>query len=244
MKLDRLVLALLVPLVLVGGSALAADGDCRLIRGADTPDDPSDDVSVCRQDVWFHQAETKLGNLGATDQSGFPSWDTTKPATSVAGGAGGGYIGEANGDFLVEPYLEETTATFEGTFTGNIDNAAVTLYLFAPLYNTGELGEEYQLRTQIVVDDFQLYDSDFLTGDFVKLSSGGNAVLRIDFAFVNLFEALGVAEGEHQIRLSVTPYFAVDDAMYVYDTSEVPSGIIFNLEPAELAAYTQLQTLA
>jgi len=235
----RLIPALLALLMLLGGSALAAPGDCRLIRGAATPE-PDDDVEVCRQDVWFHQADTKLGNLGATEESDFPSWDTTKPATSVSGGAGGGYIGHWVGDFAVEEYLAETTATFEGTFTGNLDNAAVTLYLFAPGYNAQDL-PSYHLRTQLVVDGTQQYTSDFENGDLVNLSSGGTGVLRVDFAFVGLFDLLGVSPGDHQIRLSVTPYFPGDEAMYVYDTSEVPSGIVFNLEPAGLGAYTQLQ---
>ncbi|MGH2693146.1 MAG: hypothetical protein ACRDHM_11725 [Actinomycetota bacterium] len=239
MKLARLIPSLLVPVLLFGATALAAPGDCRLIRGAATPD-PADDVEVCRQDVWFHQAETKLGNVGATGETSFPSWNTTKPATSVSGGAGGGYLGHWAGDFAVEEYLAETTATFEGTFTGNLDNAAVTLYLFAPAYNASG-ATEYAMRTQLVVDGVQLYTSDFVNGDAVNISSGGTGVLKVDFVFVGLFGLLGPAPGDHQIRLSVTPYFPGDEAMYVYDTSEVPSGIAFNLEPSGLTSYTQLQ---
>lgn len=225
-------------------AALDAPG-CRLIRGGDTPDDPSDDVTVCRQDVWFHQApQSKVGNLGATGQAAFPSWNTTKPAVSVTGGAGGGYVGHWVGDFLVEEYAPETTATFDGTYTGNIDNLAVTLYLFSPA-DSATSDTQYHFRTQLVVDGNQLYNSDFGNGDLVKISSGGQAVLRIDYAFVDVFGAMqetGLAGDDkaHNIRLSVTPYFPGDEAMYVYDTSEVPSGMIFNLEPESLGSYTPL----
>jgi hypothetical protein len=237
----RLILmGMLSLIVLTASSALAEPGDCRLIRGEATPDDATDDVSVCREDVWFHQAETKAGNLGATEHSGFPSWDPTAPATSVTGGAGGGYLAEWTGDFLVEEYFEETTPTFEGTFTGDLDNAAVTMYLFAAY----EAPTDLSIRTQVVVDGVQLYSSDFTNGDSVTLTSGGDAVLRVDYVFTDLYDsmrAMGLhgEDREHDIRVSFTPL--EDEALVVYDTTEVPSGIIFNAEPEALEAYTELE---
>lgn len=231
MKLTRLI-AFLVLLVLSGGSALAAPGDCRQIEDA---------AQVCRLDVWLHKAETAAGNLGATGETAYPSWNTTRPT----GNAGGGYAGHWGGDFAVEEYQSGSTATFEGSFKGNLDNAAVTLYLFAPGYSAQGL-PGYHLRTQIVVSGRQLYTSDFTNGDVVKITKAGEAVFKIEYALVNLYPGLK-ASGQagdanpHQIRLSVTPYLAGDEAMFVYDSAEVPSGIVFNLEPSGLGAYTQLR---
>jgi len=242
LKLFRLIPAFVIPLVLVGGSALAADGDCRLIRGANTPEDPTDDVEVCRQDTWFHLTGSKVGNLAATGNQDFATFDTTKPTASVQSGAGGGHLANEFTQYVLAQDDPAHSAWFEGTFNGKIDNLAVELYLF-----TGQnliLGS-YGLLTTLIVDGNTLYQSDFVAGDVANLSSGGDAVQKINFAFTNVYDTLlahGLAGADqHTVQLSVSPYFIGDDAIYVYDTSEVPSGMIFNLEPAGLGTYSQIR---
>ncbi|MGH2693145.1 MAG: hypothetical protein ACRDHM_11720 [Actinomycetota bacterium] len=241
MKPTRLVLAVLALLVVAGGSALADPGDCRLIRGAATPD-PADDVEVCRQDVWFHQAETKVGNLGATGETGFPSWNTTKPAASYQSGAGGGYIA-TNASATTGDDDGSDRGVFEGTFTGNIDNIAATVYLFVP--GRQGAGGTHAMHLQLEVDGQLLYESS--AAERVNTGPDGDVVYRVDFAFVDAFSALeqnGIAVGpgvQHQIRVGLRPWFTVNDTgVYVYDAAEVPSGLVFNLEQTKLGSYTKI----
>jgi hypothetical protein len=65
---------------------------------------------------------------------------------------------------------------------------------------------------------------------------------------VNLYDALKAAGKngpglEHNIRFQVHGTgLATEAALFVYDTSEVPSGMIFNLEPEKLADYTVISS--
>jgi hypothetical protein len=241
LKLFRLIPALVIPLVLVGGSAIAVDGDCRLIRGANTPEDPTDDVEVCRQDTWFHLTGSKVGNLAATGNQDFATFDTTKPTASVQTGAGGGHLANEFTQYALAQDDPAHSAWFEGTFTGNIDNLAVELYLFTA---QDKILGVYGFLTTLIVDGNTLYQSDFVAGDAANLSPGGDAAQKIRFAFTDVYNALaanGLAGGgQHTVQVSVSPYFVGDDAIYVYDTSEVPSGMIFNLEKADLGSYSQI----
>jgi hypothetical protein len=229
--------ALLLPL---GLPATAQEASCRLIRGADTPEDPADDVQVCRQDVWFHQAENKFGNAAAFDQGSFPSFDTTKPSASVTTGAGGGYLGSSATHQNGEPFDPRLTATFDGTFTGDIDTLAATIYMFNPPEDAQDL-PTFAINTRLVVDGEEIVATG---GAEVKRTPDGQAARRIDFAFTNIYstlEALGLsgADREHQVRFQVQGTgLATEAALFVYDTSEVPSGLIFNIEPENLGSYT------
>jgi hypothetical protein len=218
----------------------AEPGECRLIRGANTPDDPTDDVHVCRQDVFFHQAENKFGNAAALDQDDFPSFDNVKPDESVTTGAGGGYLGSSATHQNGEPFDPKLTATFDGTFTGDMDNLAVTMYMFNPPEDAQAL-PTFAVNSRLIVDGEEIAVAG---GAEVKRSPGGDAVFRIDFAFVNIYstlEAFGLNghDREHQIRFQVQGTgLGTEAALFVYDTSEVPSGMIFNLEPEHLGSYT------
>lgn len=229
--------ALLLPL---GLPATAQEASCRLIRGADTPDDSTDDVQVCRQDVWFHQAETKFGNAAAFDQGTFPSFDTTKPSASVTTGAGGGYLGSSTTHQNGEPFDPRLTATFDGTFTGDIDTLAATVYMFNPPEDAQDV-PTFAINTRLVIDGEPVVETG---GAEVKRTPAGDAVRRIDFAFTNIYptlEAFGLngVDREHQVRFQVQGTgLATEAALFVYDTSEVPSGLIFNIEPEHLGNYT------
>jgi hypothetical protein len=238
-RFARFFVALAV-LVAPGVPASAQEPSCRLIRGANTPEDPTDDVQVCRQDVWFHQAETKFGNAAAFDQGSFPSFNTTKPTASVTTGAGGGYLGSSTTHQNGEPFDPRLTATFDGTFTGDIDTLAATVFMFNPPEDAQEL-PTFAVNTRLVIDGEPVAETG---GAEVKRSPGGQAARRIDFAFTNIYqtmEALGLdgAERQHQVRFQVQGTgLATEAALFVYDTSEVPSGLIFNIEPENLGSYT------
>jgi hypothetical protein len=235
----KLVVASMLFAVIGSSAAFAANGDCRLIRGADTPNDPTDDVSVCRQDTWIHQASLKPGNLAATGNDAYPSWNTTAPTQSAQQGAGGGYLANSVAHQLVEQNDPHASATFAGHYTGTLDDLAVELYAFVSPIQTGDLD------IGLLVDGQDVYQGDVVPVKMVTTSTQQLVTYR--FAFTNLYKALednGTANSAttaHSITLAVSGTYVVDDnTLFVYDTSEVPSGLIFNLEPGGLTPYTSI----
>lgn len=215
---------------------------CWLAEGAATSEDETDDREVCRLETWFHRAESPFGNVDGVALESFPTWDTTPPEQSVAEGAGGGYLSNSVLD-LAMPGDPNNAATFEGTFAGSLENMAVTLYAFVPGRSAD--GADHSTHIILYVDDMQLPLVD-LGDQPVNTTAGGHAVLKLDFAFTGIHDLLegygmdpGDAETEHQIRLQVASwYHARDESIYVYDTTEVPSGIVFNERPSELGDHT------
>lgn len=209
-----------------------AGDDCRVIRGAET-DDPADDVTVCREDVWFHATDTRLGNAG--DFTGYPTWDTTPPDTSVAGGAGGGSLATSTFHQTTQPHDPKAAFVADGTYSGAIDTLAFELYLFPP---AGMAQEEttFRVDAQLTVDGTAIAAIGDLT---VPMETAGEAVQRIRFVWTELAEAIEIwgleLEGEHEVRVSVHGTgLATNGALFVYDTTEVPAGMIFNVDPADL----------
>jgi hypothetical protein len=236
-NLARVAISILGVFVLAS-TAVAANGDCRLIRGAQTPEDPTDDVSVCRQDNWFHRATTPVGNLAGLTGDGFPSWNTTKPTASVTAGAGGGYLTNSTFHQLVGPQDPKGSAVFRGTYTGVLDTLAVDVYAFVA---SGVFTRD--LNIALTIDGATV----FASNQVVNMVEGGTAVQKLSFAFVNIYTALqleGIANTpttQHTIGLALNGRYIVNDpALFVYDTAEVPSAITFNLENNVMGAYTKI----
>ncbi len=225
--------------LVVGLAAPALGADCRLIRGANTPQDPSDDVEVCRQDVWFHGP--KAGNLAAADQADLPSWDTTKPATATTGGGGSAYLGNPVTEIVMEPFGKESGPVFVGQYTGNVDNLAVEMYLSSPY---AVVTAEYPVRTRLVIDGVEIYADAEAT--YVPAEAVGTTTHKIRFAYKDIYDMLrleGISgSGEHTVTLSVLPFYFLTEAVFLYDASDAPSGMIFNAP--SLQGYTVLQAPA
>ena len=239
-SLFRLLLAALATVVL-GSTAFAGNGDCRLIRGASTPDDASDDVSVCRQDNWFHRATAPIGNAAGFGADTLPSWNTTKPATSVTGGAGGAYATNSAFHQAAGPQDPRGSAVFQGTYTGVLDTIAVDLYAFAAPVFTRDLNITLTVGGETV----------YASNQIVNSVPGGQQVQKLSFAFTNVYsalETLGLPNEpatNHAIRVAVNGRYIINDpVVFVYDTSEVPSGVIFNLENTGMGAYTKIDLSA
>lgn len=221
-----LVLAALVP------GAVAADDACRLLEGGATTD-PSDDVEVCRTPVWIHQADTKVGNL-AGQGHGVPGWDGNAPTASVTTGAGGGYAGTSAWQ-VTDAWDPTYTPAFEGSHDGAIDNLLIDLYLFPPQAMAenaaGQGGTSFRVDANLYVDGDLVAQHGDLTMD---LEDAGDAVKKVQFAFVDLYDA-AIGDGAHDLRLEVVGTgLASNGAVWVYDTTEVPSGIVFNATDDEL----------
>jgi hypothetical protein len=220
---------LTVALGLAAGAALAAPAGAETSCFTLVTDGPQ----YCEQQVWFTPAETKAGNLGATGATGFPSWSTEAPKQSVAQGAGGGY-GTVGVTRQQQGTSDPSTgALFQGTFTGDLNNLAVTMYLFAPGRQEEAGYPNYYAGIDVVVDGKTVFQTD---ADGIPLTSGGRAVQKIDFAVDGLQKAIdkaGVATGpdvKHDVELYLTSYSLVTStALIVYGTTEAPSSMTFNV---------------
>lgn len=231
-----------VAALLATGSAIAQEAPAATTEPAATvteaptaePTEPAEPVFT-EQKVYFHQATTKAGNLGATEADSFPSWDTTAPA-SVTTGSGGGYLGNIATEIALGDHTAESGPTFEGTFTGLLDSMAVDLYAFAnPAFT------EQGIRVEVLVDGELVHqDSEPFN---VSYNAGGQAVRQINFAITGIYDVMKLygmntaPDAEHTVRINIVPYYVGDDAMYVYDAAEAPSGITFNATADKLAKY-------
>ena len=206
------------------------------------------ELVLTEQKTYIHQAETKAGNLGAFGVTGLPSWDTTEPTASVQGGAGGGYL--ANSASYLDPTLaEQTGLTLEGGFSGCLDTMLLDLYAFMPTNRTGTSGSLAEsaltLMVTMAVDGENVLSALEIETNTVA-NAGGDATYHARFGITDLHAALesyGIdPAGDHTIRITAAPrYINTDNAIFVYDTTEVPAGITFNGVPTEdyplLSAY-------
>lgn len=204
-----------------------------------THEDPclSDDITpelvLVEQETFIKEADTKVGNLAALDVHDFPTWSTEAPTTSVQGGAGGGYLATAPARLANGDKDPTGSATFAGIFEGCLDTIAVELYLISPESNAfGAL----TIRPNLVIDGIPVYEH-FDGGGIdvaTQVNEGGDATHVMRFAFTGIHEALsdGVTapqNGTHEVQLTVASQFAdLGHVVYVYDTTEVPSGLHFN----------------
>ncbi|MBW3664592.1 MAG: hypothetical protein KY469_15940 [Actinobacteria bacterium] len=241
--------ALFVPLV-----AAHVPDDCRVIDARD-PDDHEDDVVVCRVDTWFHAPETdepvaRFGNAGALVEE-LPTWSTDAPAAAPDGGAG--YVG-LNILHNLPPqagtkFHPAGGPTFEGTFTGPIDNLAVTLHFVSPNRQALQtLLPDFDTVLQLTIDGNPYFETTGGNGTKVTVDAATGEVPTVRFAFIGVYPTMLAqgadidADAEHTIRLHIAPLRTGDETMFVYDTAEVPSGMVFNIEPPSLSDFTPLET--
>lgn len=210
--------------------------------GAEEPvgcvDPLTSELVLTEQKTYIHQAETKAGNLGALGVTGLPSWDTTAPTTSVQGGAGGGYL--ANSANFADPTLaEETGLTVKGAFSGCLDTMLLDLYAFLPTNRTSTSGSTEESPLTVVVNmtvDGEALLSAVEIETTTVPNEGGDATYLARFGISDIHAAL-VSYGldpaaDHTIEVTAAPrYVNTDNALFVYDTTEVPAGITFNGVP-------------
>lgn len=217
-------LFLLTALALTGTAfGPAAVGDCTTI---DDPrsQDPDVVLELCESQAWFTSANpAKADNLASVGATDFPTWDAEEPA-SVTTGAGAGFLGQYETSLATGP--DSTSGvTYAGTVEGALSSIAVEQYIFT---GAQELNGQYGIVLTMEVNGRTVYESDFVAGDFAPIEAGGDAVKVFRFAVTDvLFE--GVAfEGTQDVTMNITPYFAGDEGVFVYDAAEAPSNLTFN----------------
>ena len=228
-------------LATLGPAAHAANGDCRLIRGAETPADPSDDVQVCRQDVWIHKADQQIANLGST----VPSWNATAPTGTTA--SAGVYYPFRLADIL-EPNNPDFRPTFRGTFTGTLDTLGANFFVKLPVYEA--TGSAWPLLVRLSIDGEVVFEQADVEID-VPMQAEGNFA-SIKFAFTKLYDTMKTfaldlsPTKQHDVEISLIQRYWGDGlpAGVFFDAAEAPSGLKFNLETNQMSGYTKIDTAA
>jgi hypothetical protein len=224
-----------------GGSAcVIAVPEAEADTDAEADGDTDEEPVLCESQVFFKPADTKVGNLAGQGLDGTPTWDDQAPTDSVATGAGGGYATFRAGELFDVPGDPTYKPTFQGTFTGPLDTLAVDLYLFSPVYQ--RTGTEFPLLVSVKIDGkiIAFHDSEEID---TPIQPGGDAAALIRFALTDLYEVMerrGLDlshDAEHTMEISATArYFGDGNSVFVYDTTEVPSGMTFNA--TDLEGYT------
>lgn len=218
--------------IIVASPAVAANGDCYIARAA-TETQP--EVRACQLDTWVAQGSQKPGNLaGVNESSTLPTWDTTKPTAQVQSGAGGGYATVRIVD-IASPRNRAAAPTFEGTYTGVLDNIAIDMYLTTPVYQA--TGTSFPLIASLVVDGVEVYSvpAEEVDVPIDPTEAAEGQIGHIRFAFeglVRALEAVRVENGEtteHQVRFTLmNRYWGDGHTVFFYDEANVPSSVTFN----------------
>lgn len=197
-------------------------------------DEEAGDLVYAEQAVWFHEGEAKLSNGAAAP------WDTTPPAASVTEGAGAGAL--SGSDVVVNSTAgqESVSAVFAGTFEGCIDTILFDLYSFDPTNRSGTGGSgepaAQDLRLRVNVDGVDVLNVGpvEVATTFSNEAVGPNLnQFAVDLgSLMEQYAQHGYVQldGTHDVEIEVAAWFVNTQAAvaYVWDTTEVPSGMVFN----------------
>jgi hypothetical protein len=214
------------------------------------------------ENVFFHcTAPTKVQNVNFAAGGVTPEWNTTAPTQSYTQGAGCGTVDT----FLFLGDSESIyDASFKGTFSGNLRDLTVRLHNL--LLGRVRTAATTSLAVRLLVDGEPYIPSPTPTlpyGSVVEVTpvpSSTGATELLEFSITGLGSATEVLDSqgnvvdvkttgmakedgdgstEHEVVLTITPAFTPYTNAFVWDATEIASGITFNptaLAPARLAA--------
>jgi hypothetical protein len=201
--------------------------------------------NLVRDQVWFACGSSKVTPDNAAGNAA--TWDREAPTQSVTSGAGCGTI-DSPFYQTAQPNLYD--AAWSGTFTGNLDTLNVELHniYVGPGRATGQLASSVRL----FVDGEPLFAEELgRDATFPAVRSSSGASEKIQFSIRNIGFVAEAENIEHTVLLMMSSGTAlnrgptVNDTLsgWVWDTTEVPSGITFNpetLHPTVLEAARQV----
>jgi hypothetical protein len=196
---------------------------------------PTEPPALRTERVWFHCAgQVPVQNVPfATGQ--VPGWDTTAPTRSVQSGAGCGWYENAGGAWL-GPNRTTLDAEWEGTFRGNVDSLTVELHDVH--VSAARATGVFLARATLLVDGKEHLNTG--EGGDLRLTpvpSQTRLSERMTFtlAGLDLDDEPGTGSTVRRYRL-VLRSLMEEQSAWVWDATEVPSGITFN--PAAPEAVT------
>lgn len=207
--------------------------------------------------AWFHcTGDTKLYNanwlmnLGA--ESVYMPWDTTPPAASATTGAG---CGSYDLGGVTNPVYDPV---FRGYFNGNLRDLTIRLHHL--LLSNTRRGQPVSLTVQAAIDGVNLFPGDGKSVTVTPTPANMGVTEAFEVSITNIGFAndvldaagnvVGVETGgaayedgdgddEHELTVFVGLTEYPRPGLWVWDTTEVPSGITFNplsLAPAQITA--------
>ncbi len=197
--------------------------------------DDSGDITYRQEPVWFHEGDSKVGNLADRAGQAPAPWDTTEPTASVTSAAGAGALSNL-GSLEATAADSANSAIFAGTFDGCMDTILVELYGASPTNRTGTSGSAepapHNFSAELTIDGETFSvpgPAEAVTTD----NENGNATERFGFAVTDVRRAMerrGLdLTASHEMTLTVTAWFAnTNNTVYLWDTTEVPAGMVFN----------------
>lgn len=193
--------------------------------------------NLVTEQVWFVCGDEKVTNL----ENNTATWDNEPPDQSVTDGAG---CGTVDAPFMQEGPGNIYDATWTGWFEGNLDSLTVELHniYVGPGRATGQLNAAVKL----FVDGLPLFDElgEEVTFEAVRSDTGLSEMIR--FSIDNIGFVSERDNVEHQINLVMHggetqnrgPTLTDTVSGWVWDTTEVPSGMVFNPETLEETVLT------
>ena len=192
------------------------------------------------EQVYFHcSGDTKLANVTNADSGAVPSWDTTAPTGSVTQGAGCGWADPSPVRNTQSEGLSD--GVWKGFFNGNLDSLTVQAHAIG--VGPGRSGANQTVRVTLFVDGESVFGTD-ASGNASRrevvmkpVVSSSQASALFEFTITGLGLLTEDGEGMSEREIAVTLASGSEPLQgWVYDTTEVPSGITFN--PATPAAVT------
>ncbi len=196
-------------------------------------DAETDALAYPAQQVWFHESDAKLGNVAAP-----ATWDTSAPEASVQAGAGAGTVTPGFAGLAAGTPADQR-AVFTGEFEGCLDTILFDVYSFDPTNRTGTSGNatpaNHNFGMTITIDGNEVFSGGPLQASTTLANEGVGPNLNrfaVDVGTtLQLFSDLGFGtlDGTHEITVEIQSWYVnTGHAVYVWDTTEVPSGMTFN----------------
>lgn len=194
---------------------------------------------ACTEVTYFHCAgTTKVANLHQAQDGTLPSWDTNRPTASVTSGAGCGWVD--NSAFRsTQAGNSAHDGAWKGTFTGNLTSLTVRAHSIS--VGPGRAGEPQTFRVSLFVDGVSMFglaaDGRANRADVTLTPVPSSTQLSSLYEFTVTGLPFGTELGKGTTGREVILNLAAGSEPvmgWVYDTTEVDSGITFN--PATFAA--------
>jgi hypothetical protein len=195
------------------------------------------------QQVFFHCGATKVANVDAASGA-LPSWNTTRPTQSVQQGAGCGWADNSGfrsgqaGDSVHD-------GAWKGTFSGNLGSLTAQLHSISA--GPGRAGGPQTVNVTLFVDGRSMFGTaadgraNRASVRVTPVVSSTQASALYEFTITGLPFVTEEGNGTKEREVILNVAAASEPLMaWVFDTTEVPSGIAFN--PAAPAAVSVAAT--
>lgn len=199
--------------------------------------------TFAREDLFLHRNTGPLGNLDARDGR-YLAWDYYPPGGAIPAA----YVGNNVGGIVQGDHLPEHSLTMKGRAAGDLDTIAFDLYATGWAQST--IGCPLGLSFQLIVDGVPILDQDFTGSNLgVAYEVVDPTTVKVRFALTNLWEATKLFEllygphVKHDVYLNVQNFYACNEIVWRYDSSDRPSGLIVNLPKPTTKGYVGVNVL-